>query len=595
MITTIQHTLSRTLTAGSFYIGLWFIFLGSTAVSAGDCVITATTPSFIGIRKQNVSHTFTGLSEITKIVSYVANPVAGTCTADNIVFSGNILTVLNDNNKDACNAMVTVQGLEAGCTPDAAPSQGIAQVPLFLAQSLNPNIVYILDDSGSMMRELMPDSLRLGGTDYVFPRADGVYGSSDKHNYIPTVDDSSAYNARSRSVYINQVYYDPSATYQVWKNADGSNFPKANPVCALHNPMNSTASFDQAKCRNLTISNSNYNSTTWVECNSSGTCTNSTDVKNFWPATYFHYKSGNEWTRANYEKKEIRVGQTFTGHGREARADCAASALGVCTYSEEIQNFANWYTYYRSRVLTARAGSGLAFAEQGSGLRVGFATINKGNSDIDGVSSPVIVNGGREFKDADRTKFFSSLYGTAIPNADTPLRYALDSVGQYYSRKDNTGPWTPTPGTVAPAGAGGEKSLACRRNYALLMTDGYWNSTAASGDRTLNNDGTDNPTHTSPSGQSYTYKAVSPFTDSWSSTLADVAMYYWKTDLRTDYPNVVPVTSRNPAFWQHMVTYGIGFGVSGKIDKTAAFDAIKTGASISWPNPDSSDLNKIDD
>jgi type IV pilus assembly protein PilY1 len=596
MISTIRQAMSRSLQAGLFYAGVLLCSVASPAAEAGDCLIVATTPSVMGIKNQNVSHTFTGLSEVTKIVSFVADPLKGSCTvAANFSFSKNILTVQNSGN-NVCSAVVTVQGLEAGCTPDAATSQGISQVPLFLAQSLNPNIMYILDDSGSMMRELMPDSLRLGGTDYVFPRANGVYGSSDKHNYLPTVEDASAYNARSRSVYINKVYYDPSTTYQVWKKADGSSFPKADIKCALHNPLNTTLLFDQAKCRDLTVSNSNYNSTTWVECDSGGSCTNSTDVKNFWPATYFQYKgAGSDWVRVSYQKVEIRTGQIFTGHGREARADCIASVLGVCTYAEEIQNFANWYTYYRSRVLTARAGSGLAFAEQGSGLRVGFATINKGSSDIDGVSSPVIVNGVREFKDADRTKFFSSLYGTAIPNANTPLRYALDSVGQYYSRKDNKGPWTPTPGTVAPVGTGGEKSLACRRNYALLMTDGYWNSTAASGDRALNNDGTDNPTHTNPSGQSYTYKAVSPFTDSWSSTLADVAMYYWKTDLRTDYPNIVPVTTKNPAFWQHMVTYGIGFGVDGKIDKKTAFDAISSGANIAWPNPASNDLNKIDD
>ncbi|WP_373096329.1 pilus assembly protein [Zhongshania sp.] len=572
--------------------------------NAGDCLINATTPTYIGIRKQNVSYTFTGLSEIKKIVSYVLDPsdAKGLCLPTDIWFSGNIVTVSNNaSGVNQCKAKVTVQGLEKGCTPDTPPVEGVAQVPLFLTQSINPNIMYILDDSGSMMRELMPDSLRLGGTDYIYPRANGVYGSDDKHNYVPTVDDNSPYNARSRSAYINKVYYDPSTTYQVWKKADGSSFPPANPSCALHNPMNTTLLFDQAKCRNLTVSNSNYNSTTWVDCTSAGACTNSTATKNFWPATYFWYKgAGSDWNWASYQKVEIRFGQTFTGHGREARSDCVASALGVCTYTEELQNFANWYTYYRSRVLTARAGTGLAFAEQSGGMRVGFATINKGSGDIDGVNTPVIINGVREFSGSDRSGFFSSLYGTAIPNANTPLRYALDSVGQYYSRTDTKGPWSGSPGIQGEQTAGwgrfknGEQ-LACRRNYALLMTDGYWNSTAASGDRAGNNDGTANPTHTSPSGQSYTYKAVSPFTDSWSSTLADVAMYYWKNDLRSDYLNLVPVTKGNPAFWQHMVTYGIGFGVSGKVDPKTAFDAIASGATISWPDPASDDLNKIDD
>jgi len=44
----------------------------------------------------------------------------------------------------------------------------------------------------------------------------------------------------------------------------------------------------------------------------------------------------------------------------------------------EIQNFANWFTYYRSRILIARAGVGRAFAQQGTNMRVGFGAINKG-------------------------------------------------------------------------------------------------------------------------------------------------------------------------------------------------------------------------
>ncbi len=65
-------------------------------------------------------------------------------------------------------------------------------------------------------------------------------------------------------------------------------------------------------------------------------------------------------------------------------------------------------------------------------------------------------------------------------------------------------------------------------------------------------------------------------------------MYYWKRDLLTVSPggdNRVPTTPTNPAFWQHMVTYGVSFGVTGSVNPTAAFDAISSGASISWGNP----------
>jgi type IV pilus assembly protein PilY1 len=51
-----------------------------------------------------------------------------------------------------------------------------------------------------------------------------------------------------------------------------------------------------------------------------------------------------------------------------------------------------------------------------------------------------------------------------------------------------------------------------------------------------------------------------------SNSLADVAEYYYKTDLRTDIPNNVKPTTRDTATWQHMTTYTIGLGVRGSLD-----------------------------
>ena len=119
--------------------------------------------------------------------------------------------------------------------------------------------------------------------------------------------------------------------------------------------------------RNLTVNNGNYNSVRWYSCDSGGDCSFTTNNKSFWPAKYFWYKgTGSDWSWSNFKEVEIRSGQTYTGDGRENRDDCDEAADGSisCTYTQEIQNFANWYTYYRSRILTARGGSGYAFAEQ---------------------------------------------------------------------------------------------------------------------------------------------------------------------------------------------------------------------------------------
>ncbi|TVR66962.1 MAG: hypothetical protein EA420_01110, partial [Candidatus Competibacteraceae bacterium] len=125
---------------------------------------------------------------------------------------------------------------------------------------------------------------------------------------------------------------------------------------------------------------------------------------------------------------------------------------------------------------------------------------------------------------------------------------------------------------------------------------------AAHADRQANTDGTtaQNTTNIHPDDASlnYTYAPADPYQDIRDNTLADVAMYYWKRDLRPDLVNRVPTSIRNPAFWQHMVTYGIGLGVEGTISPTAAWQAAQEGTAIvqdgtvtAWPDPNYGFLN----
>ncbi|OHE83172.1 MAG: hypothetical protein A2579_01110 [Lysobacterales bacterium RIFOXYD1_FULL_69_11] len=72
-------------------------------------------------------------------------------------------------------------------------------------------------------------------------------------------------------------------------------------------------------------------------------------------------------------------------------------------------------------------------------------------------------------------------------------------------------------------------------------------------------------------------------------------MHYWKNDLRDDLDNIVPVSSANPAFWQHMVTFGISIGLRGTLNPATDLVRLRSGE-ISWPNPlDNEDEHRIDD
>ena len=57
------------------------------------------------------------------------------------------------------------------------------------------------------------------------------------------------------------------------------------------------------------------------------------------------------------------------------------------------------------------------------------------------------------------------------------------------------------------------------------------------------------------------------YADNLSETLADVAMYYYENDLRTDLPdllndpNLLNPSAIDKARHQHMVTFGVAFGV----------------------------------
>lgn len=490
----------------------------------------------------------------------------------------------------------------------------LSDIPMAVKNTVKPNVMFTLDDSGSMQFEAVPESLITQDIYYTFPQSKSFYGGSYYYyngggNVAVDVggyEVGSVYNFRYRSAYRNKIYYNPEVTYTPWSNADGSLMTNASTTCAYHNPRDTSLG-----CRNLTVLNDGAANTStdsyawWRRYDGTsyswflGTYIDGVSaIAGFWPSTYFNYNSANAGCTAGdlddpdcYTRIQVKS-STATYTGGANRSDCAAKP--TCTYAEEIQNFANWYQYYRSRVLTARAGIGRAFSRQlNDSMRVGFGAINNSSSSVDSVSTKTVSLGVRSFSGTDRTAFFTKLYDHAIPAVGTPLRRALDDVGQYFSRTDDQGPWGETPG------ASGGTQWACRQNYNILMTDGYWNGDAAStAGAILNVDNTAGSTKTTvgvtPSS-SYTYTPGNPYSDTYSNTLADVAMYYWVNDLRT-LDNKVPTNTKDPAFWQHLVNFTVGLGVYGTLSKADVDSAFTTTpATISWPDPAAGDTQKIDD
>lgn len=478
-------------------------------------------------------------------------------------------------------------------------SVDISAIPLAVKYQVPPNIMMTLDDSGSMQWEFLPDE-QMRFSIFMYPRPNNPYGGSTYDNQVPNFNDNNIHNFFGRSSHNNKSYYNPDVTYRPWSNPDGSLRANADPSAALYNPsLPGVGSLDLLVQR--TQSANWFSHTTNID---SASCDPGCPANHtYWPMTYFKYNgSGSLTARASYTKVEIRntTPASTTYNYTIFNAD-GTTSVGTRTKAQEVQNFANWFQYSRSRVLQARAGIGRAFSRLPETPRIGFGSINTTARTIDGVASPgTVASGVRPFTGAARTSFFNSLYDLPIAAAGTPLRQAADDVGQYFLRTDHLGPWGQNPGV------GGGTQLSCRSNYHILMTDGYWNegfNPARTAAARANVDGTSWPTHTGSVADpvtgvlpTFTYSPANPWSDSRSDTLADVAMYYWLRDLRPDLPNNVPPNPIDPAFWQHLTTFGVALGVFGNIPLATIRNAFRAPyPTINWPNPIGSDAAKIDD
>lgn len=285
--------------------------------------------------------------------------------------------------------------------------------------------------------------------------------------------------------------------------------------------------------------------------------------------------------------------------------NCISELPSTRTLDEEKVNYATWYSFHRTRIKVAKAGASEAFSQVGTNVRMGFDTIwNDPNGHDDVVSNtaapimpiPVSSDGGL-FRNTttptvsnNRTTWFNYLQG-AVGEQGTPLKGALQRAGRYYSDSANTGPWGPA------------SQISCRQSFAILTTDGYWNNDAgytAVGDADSTTVAADNPIIVNPAGSNYQYSPANPYRDNVlpstrSNTLADVAMYYWKRDLMTSLTNDVPASAADPAYWQHMVTFGISIGLQGNLNPSTDLPGIIAG-SPKWTNPlDAEDDDRIDD
>lgn len=276
------------------------------------------------------------------------------------------------------------------------------------------------------------------------------------------------------------------------------------------------------------------------------------------------------------------------------RTDCSDSRK--CTLAEEQTNFANWFSYYKTKRGMAIGTVAQAFANLPGNFRVGWGMLSKGTGDIDGVKTSYLQQGVRQWdkvitangKTQTTAQHFMDWIATMGTSGTTSLREELGVVGQYFRRTDNAGPWGNSPGNATDNTA----QLSCRRNYHIAITDGAW-----TGSGTVTNPITGQVYgNVDGSNQGGNYTPALPYKDSWSNTLADVSMYYWANDLRPDMGDTVNSTPTDPANWQHLTNYYLMINLSKTIDGDSASDIqALTAGTKTWPDPSGGDAQKIDD
>ena len=467
--------------------------------------------------------------------------------------------------------------LSAAVLAAFSPAPTIAQTeisnqPLVLNVTAAPNVLMILDNSRSMLSESLPDYfVDELGFDY------GIYYESNQDIYMPDYDDLNIFNLALRSSTLNRIYYNPDVNYRTWTRADGTSYDQSSPTAAPIRPGSTTT-------LNLTALQSHtfrWRTNTTVTTFSMGTtalprflaCPDGPDFNTqpddrcslpspYAPMTFFVHKgTGSIYERANYYRYRI-VGDSATrrdmADGTETAVTSFSWAGGITrTIAEEKNNFANWFTYNRSRLDAAKGGVSYAFSTLGQNYRVGFRTLN-------GTSGWLNVPTTGTFSETNRSNFFNSVFNTSATGS-TPLRVALWNAGSYFSTAE---PWGPNVG---------DAPLGCRQSFAILTTDGYYN------------DGT---VAFSTVGNADELKGR-PYADNQSNTLADIAMHFYDRDLQPDIPNKVPKTAEDPNDRQHMNTFGVSFGLSGSLNPATDLERLKAGE-ISWPSI-LTDAGKLDD
>ncbi len=295
----------------------------------------------------------------------------------------------------------------------------LPNAPLFLGRTIKPNVMFIIDDSGSMDWEI----LRRPGT---FTAGLPGFRNSGNLDMTPTPGDRDE-TLESCAGY-NATYYDPNQTYTPWAGRDENNvaFQDQIIIATRNNP------FDANSVVNLLTLN---------------------DGAGGVPG-YF------TWNDADGDN-DFDAGECPDPTQGGFNHNASFTTVSEMSITER-QNFANWYSYYRKREFVMKRS--VTPLVRDFNMRMGLGTLHNNN------------NVGRAIRDVDdgtNRDILLNRMARINSSGGTPLRQRLRAAGRYYDNtlelSDGLGFKEDSP--ILPAEDGG----MCQQNFTMLMSDGFWN------------------------------------------------------------------------------------------------------------------------
>jgi len=306
----------------------------------------------------------------------------------------------------------------------------ISKSPLYAGSSVTPNILFLIDDSGSMfyqvaLRDVAKDTSAAG---YQGLNDYGLGGQWYNFELDYRVDASS--KERYKLCHgINALGFNPDEPggYTPWEGMPNATYP----VAWQRPPYSAWENLSQHK---------------------------------FMP-----------WSEADDKSVWEECGPLVT----------VADWAGADTVKQ--QSYANWYIYHRDRSLLFKRVLSEVF--ENLHTRAAYATINANSDDGWGMEMQNINT--KDLDDPDfaarqlaKAELLNALYNTNNnwDMASTPLRMALQNAGLYYAsgHLDSVVPRTiqnnfVSTGTPADPLLPEDEGGACQQNYTILATDGYTN------------------------------------------------------------------------------------------------------------------------